>query len=353
MALSIASDYFTSAPAVVPDDVREIRLITDQTKISVDLSVDGVKIYSSVLYASNGSVRVSGVDGLVMDFMRERSLSQAKLKIFAEELVSLSNTSVSKTVNLIFCSYALPKDFNIFHSFLSCIDPQRVTPKDIFNVHLFCAEGNPVTFRVSGISASGSPVSATIEDSAHDGYISVNMPDIIESAKSFVNIDKVSVVSLVYGSMSKAFFVVRPRNFLEFRFLNCFNVKEPLIVSGQSVMVSEVDREFAVCSGVRVPYDVRVSRSYEHVTGPLTRLEAAGFSQLVEAESAAVVIDDREYPIIITDHESKVSDDDASLNVLKFTWRFAEERPRLFGSSLSPLLPASGIFTDQFTEPFE
>ncbi len=76
-------------------------------------------------------------------------------------------------------------------------------------------------------------------------------------------------------------------------------------------------------------------------------------SQLVESRSVSVVVDGKEYPVIISDHTCDVKNDCRTLNTMKFTWRFSGKRPRLFGDSLSPLLESYGIFTREFEEPYQ
>lgn len=51
-------------------------------------------------------------------------------------------------------------------------------------------------------------------------------------------------------------------------------------------------------------------------------------------------------PILITDFTSELSDTDEKLNSVKFTWRFAENRPKI-AVSQSP-----GIFNDKFNPTF-
>ena len=51
-------------------------------------------------------------------------------------------------------------------------------------------------------------------------------------------------------------------------------------------------------------------------------------------------------PIIITDFTSELSDTDEKLNSVKFTWRFAENRPKI----AAPQSP--GIFNDKFNPTF-
>lgn len=352
MSLSIASASYTDRNASVVSDVTRIRFYTDDSLVSVSLKIGDSEIYSSTLAAYDGVVTLEGVDVMLSDFMRLRKMSRASLKVFAENC-SKSSETVSQTISLVFCSYALPPDFNIYKAFFSVLDPQRVPPTANLQVFSCCSQGDLVEFRVSGRNVAGKPVSAELTHVAHDGYIDVDIAAIVGQAKAKSSIYTATQVSMVCHDISKEFFICDYRSFLEFRFRNCFNVFETVYVSGKSEMVTEVDRESAVCSGQLMPYDVRVTRSYEHVTGPLTRMEAAAMSQLAEAEDITVNIDGVEYPVMITDHECKVSDDDSTINTMKFTWRFTDTRPRLFGDTLSPLLPSSGIFTEPFTEPFQ
>ncbi len=139
---------------------------------------------------------------------------------------------------------------------------------------------------------------------------------------------------------------------MTFTFRNCFNVPEPVYLPGQTVMKPEVSVDDAVCSGRTLQYNRVISRSYEFTSGPLTRHEAAALAQFLESHSVSVVVDDVAYEIVITDQSTEISSDASSLNVLKFTWQFADRRPHLFGDDLDPLLYSSQIFTEQFQQQY-
>ncbi len=164
---------------------------------------------------------------------------------------------------------------------------------------------------------------------------------------------QVSIISVSYGDIVKSLFICDIPDYLEFRYRNCFNCPETAFVSGASVMKTEVSRDLAVCAGHSLQYNHLTSRTYEHTTAPLTRMEAAALSQLIESRSVSVIIDGKEYPVIITDHTSEVSNDDSSLNTMKFVWHFTGKRPRLFGDTLLPLMESFGIFTQEFDETYQ
>lgn len=141
--------------------------------------------------------------------------------------------------------------------------------------------------------------------------------------------ERVSAVTVLYGNAVKYLFIHDRPDALEFRFRNCFNCMESVFISGSSVMKTEVSRESAFCSGESLQYNHLTTRTYEHSTAPLTGMEMAAMSQLIEARSAFVVFDGTECPVVISDHTSELSNDDSTLNTVKFTWKFIGKRPDL------------------------
>ena len=75
-------------------------------------------------------------------------------------------------------------------------------------------------------------------------------------------------------------------------------------------------------------------------TSPTVRIPFGIYSVLYETDFDALAT------ILIADFTSEISDTDEKLNSVKFTWRFAENRPKI----AAPQSP--GIFNDKFNPTF-
>lgn len=352
MFVEFLSSDIADRPICATSALGRLVVSTDAESVRVSLSHENEVFYAATLYAYDGVVCIDDLASVIESLFLRLGWHSHSIRI-SVAASGHPDISAFMDVNCLYCSYDMPDDFDPSVSFFTCLQAQRVPPSAVLKLYGKVAKNNPVRFSVSGFMADGSPVACNILSTAGDGYVSVDIPSICAQCKSAFSFASVSIVTAVYGSLSKSFFICEMPDCLEFSYRNCFNVPESVFVSGSSVMKTEVSRDSAFCAGKILQYNHLTTRTYEHTTAPLTRMEAAAISQLIESVKTAVVVDGAEYPVIIDDYTSEVSNDDSSLNALKFTWRFTGRRPRLFGETLSPLLESFGIFTTQFTEPYQ
>ncbi len=78
----------------------------------------------------------------------------------------------------------------------------------------------------------------------------------------------------------------------------------------------------------------------------LTSDEAEWIGQLFTSHEVYCMKDGNQLPVLITDSTCEMQDGDDKLNTVKFTWRFADNRPAVSFPS-SP-----NIFTEHYTQPF-
>lgn len=335
----------------VTSAIRSIDVSTDAPAVTISLAVQDAVFYSATLYAYNGKVSLDDVGHLIESWFRTKSLYRASVTVKA---VCSSDSSVfdTMTIDCLHCSHVVPDSFEADKIFFSCLRTHRVSPTAKFKLYGPLSADDPVLVNVSGTDADGVPVSGSLSLLAAAGYIDVNIPTWTSYVCSHTSIASPAIMSIRCKGMEKSIFIDRNPEYMEFSFRNCFNVPEPVFLPGKSVMKPEVSVDTAVCSGRTIQYNRVLSRSYEFTSGPLTRYEAAAMVQLLESYSAAVVVDGSPYEIVITDNSTEVSSEGSSLNVLKFTWQFADRRPHLFGDDLDPLLYSSQIFTEQFQEQY-
>ena len=139
-------------------------------------------------------------------------------------------------------------------------------------------------------------------------------------------------------------------------YLNCFGVVEHLALPRTTTVKVKTDRSLASLGKTSQFYDITHSKEYEVESGPLTADECLQVEQMLTSPSVRipygpdVALYDTDFdaliPILITDFTSELSDTDEKLNSVKFTWRFAENRPKV-------AVPESpGIFNDKYNPTF-
>ena len=172
-----------------------------------------------------------------------------------------------------------------------------------------------------------------------------------------------SVLSYIItvGTRSMRYFVHEGSPSVKLGFFNMFNIPEYLAIHGVTTEKTEVSRSSAVCNHVTTYYDRSVERTYEVETGPLSASQAEWIDQLILSHDVRFI--DPKNPnlyssprVLIGDHTCEISDTDEELNIIKFSWQFAEDRPHYrHGISLvAEGAAASGtrIFTSEFNSVF-
>lgn len=352
MYVDFLSSDLAERSICVTSAIGRIDISTDAPSLRISLSADGAEFYSARIYAYDGKVSVDDLASVIELHFQRQGWHRHAVTISAI-VADAPEVSDSMTLDCLYCSYDLPEDFDLSKSFYTCFQTQRVPPSAEFPVYGPMTQDSVVSLRVSGRDADFNPASYELQMFAADGYIRISIPEIAERCLTLGGLQRIYTVSIFCGDIVKSVFIYNMPDFLEFSFRNCFNCPETIFVPGKSVMKTEVSRDLAYSSGHVLQYNYMTTRTYEHTTAPLTRMEAAVISQLVESRYVSVTVDGKVYPVAITDHTSEVSNDDSTLNSLKFTWRFTGKRPRLFGDSLSPLMESYGIFTKQFEEPYQ
>lgn len=335
----------------VTSAIGRIDVSTDAPSVRMFMYVNGVEFYSSLLYAYDGTVSLFNAGHLIETYFRAHSLYRANVTIKA---VCSSDSSVfsSMTIDCLHCSHVVPDSFDATKIFFSCLRTHRVPPTAKFNLYGPVSAIDPVVVNIAGLDSNGDSVSGAVYPVALTGYIEIDLPAWSETVCANTAMVNPCMLSVRCKGLEKSFFIVRDPEYMTFTFRNCFNVPETIYLPGQSVMKPEVSSDDAVCSGRTIQYNRVLARTYEFSSGPLTRYEAAALAQLLESYSVAVVVDGSAYEIVITDHSTEISSDASSLNVLKFSWQFADRRPHLFGDDLDPLLYSSQIFTEQFQSQY-
>ena len=187
----------------------------------------------------------------------------------------------------------------------------------------------------------------------------VYLSDIRKKIISAKKIESLTLQSVTVrcGERSATFFIDPAlAGIVPFFYLNCFGVVEQLSLQRTTTEKVKADRSIATLGRSSQFYDVTTSKEYEVESAALTSDECLQVEQMLTSPSVRIPygpntsLYDNDFdaliPILITDFTSELSDTDEKLNSVKFTWRFAENRPKV-------AVPESpGIFNDKYNPTF-
>lgn len=127
-----------------------------------------------------------------------------------------------------------------------------------------------------------------------------------------------------------------------FRFRNSFNAIDSVCLPCRVTVKTDVERSTAIINGESRIYNQSAAKTYEVEADPLTSAEAEAIDQLLTSRH----IEHEGQQILITDQTCEISNAPDKLNSIKFTWRYANNRP-VVGMTTSP-----NIFSDAFSPKF-
>lgn len=342
---------------VLTSQLTSVKARTDKSKVQVkvvrDPSGDSDDFFSTTLYAFNGIVELSALGRL----LEERFI--AKDRIYDE--ISITIDGMESVFTAIYCEYVLGADFDYAGCFWSASASGIVHSDSCVCLAHWNNGAASYRVKVVGIGPDGriAMVERDFTRNQSSLWVSFSVSEILRFALNQSDVEtndaiaKVSYFAISYGDMQKIFYVVDDPQYLLFRFRNIFNAPEYLDVVGTVKRKTVADRDTAVCSGLTRHYNRVVNRTYEVSTGPLTLDQARAMEQLIASHKVELCTDDADYDILVTDHTCEVDNDDTSLTSMKFTFRFAEERPTFIDSDMDVFCHAtSKTFSDHFTAEF-
>ena len=340
--------------------LSSVMAMTEETKIFVSLTSAGENdtFFSTYLYAYNGVVVLEDVGALIEEYFRRRHK--------VSDLITLTFGNQSVDVNVMYCEYSLPDDFNPQSAFLVAASAQQVFHESVVAIAVAdTSMDSEFTIRVAGHDSDDDIITviskkmSAVFNQEKTAYF--NVYDIIEWALAPADGDDdhtqlrdVICFSLEFAGIQKTCFLASSSAYLTFSFRNIFNVKEYIDVAGVMTRKTEVSRDTAICAGNARQYDRAVSRSYEVQSAPVPAEQIAIWEQFVASNELTLILGGKEYEAIISEHTCEPSTDDENLCVVKFSWRFAHVRPRLFDSSMDGVMPQRrSVFNDSFSAEYE
>lgn len=357
---------------VLSSAVTEITVSVDGDFVDVSLSgPGGVEVLAERYYAYSGYVTLYDLRSLMEMVMRSSGVAVAdfKLKVYSGSEDVKADSCV---FHVLYCDrFSLCSDVPALlkENFLSTLSMRRIAPDSTLSLSLFAEEGESISYSVAcSFRIRGSEEIRRHSFSADSGKTAVSS-DVVQlniSAASLCDAAatsagaKISDVELLSytvtcGQRSMTFFVDRSlRDSETFWFRNCFNVIDFATLPSVSSAKTDVDRTLAVVNGRSRFYNQSTEKTYEVQSGPLTSDEADFIDQLFSSYEVYriepdVTNEDEPFvlaPVLVTDSTCEILHGDEKLNSVKFTWRYADNRP-IVHLSISP-----GIFTSPYNIAF-
>lgn len=363
---TLHGDYTDGQP--VPSYLMSPFLITtDAPKMTVtvehlDYPTDST-IFSNTYYAYANKVTIDGLDTIIEERMRAYDYCVSNFRVTA----TLADGTASTADYLILhCDYILPKPKEV-GGILTMLGSQRIHRGSRFALPLrdvALGTATSITATIVGHASDGTRFNASGTFSPYwdfnQGHTYLGTVDnILRSALdaaglTTATLDAVEYLTLTVGDASRTYYVVNDHEWLTFQFRNIFNAYEVVDIVGTVTTATEVSRSVAVASGVASHYDQSTLRTYEVETAAMPVDEALIIDQLLNSRTVELCPTDGRNPVtvLITDHTCEIDNDDTKLASIKFTFRFAEQRPHVEFGGDATLIASSGIFTQEYTEEY-
>lgn len=360
---------FYIPPVVLSSDLPDINIFTDHEFADFRLLAGGSVLLEGRYYAMNGSTVVSDISSIVEHFLAGNT--DNNLFEFDIEATAGGDAATAK-MNVLYCD----KQTGLFapeqwlkENFLTLSPFRRLAPDSYINLSWYTTEKEGIMFRVyvTFVNDKGQRDTYWYAHSGNGQIAHINgimsqllyLSDIRQKIITAKKIESLTLQSVTVrcGERSATFFVDPAlADIVPFFYLNCFGVVEQLSLQRTTTEKVKADRSIATLGKSSQFYDVTTSKEYEVESAALTSDECLQVEQMLTSPSVRIPygpdisLYDTDFdaitPILITDFTSELSDTDEKPNSVKFTWRFAENRPKI-AVSQSP-----GIFNDKFNPTF-
>ena len=334
-------------------------------------------VYQTHLNAYKGIATIFDVRSILEPYMRANNLSYTSFDIYCKDSTDTGGVSAIdhiKRLSIVYSYHAIPYNAENFIAtrFLTTLTTHRTYPH--------CTEILPLLTGGSSTSGSinvnaycaylsaGEHKTATITLASYSDMAIEHVPlyisyDWLIAKLRFQNIivDKILAYTILFGDRSHTFYVHETSPKLSFTFKNSFNVWETIRFSTVTVAKTNVERSFSISGGQILFYDQRTNKTYEATTSPLSQdesrwVEEFFISRDVRLGDISTTIDYSDQSlsysdptslpkVLISESSCEISDSNSELNRVKFTWRFADERPHAEHLLIGP----DRIHSEQFT----
>ena len=361
--------YFPSEVQLT-SEVPDITIRTDAEALTIEISGSNATAYKERLYPFNGHVTLRGVSSLLEDAMRAHGLSEAEFTIEAYGNTR-SEHYASLTLFVVFCDRQLVGGYSydmLMNNFLTDTQYKRISADGIDTLYFYAPARALIsyyawyTYRLPGDThdRTWASIFSANARALDKGIfpIEIRIADLIAELAQRISrpVEDITVQAITIRNEDHllTYYVSPQKPSVAFMFRNSFNLLETVYLWAKTIEKLKVERSVAVCNLRSSFYDQTTTLTYEVETSPMTveeakwveHLLASADVRLVDPNTMALDPDTDLLPhVLITDLTSEIQDGREDMNIIKFTWRFADERP-----ALRPPLPGR-IHQDAFT-PF-
>ncbi|MBQ7941432.1 MAG: hypothetical protein IJ328_03365 [Muribaculaceae bacterium] len=359
MATSLITEFPTF---IYSSQLRDISLETDLDRLIVALVHGETEVYRTTLYAFDGVVSIYDIRNVVELYMLDKNIC---FTAFTFCYFDADGTALGTfNLNTVYCTHIMEVEAGIFasYNFLTTLTSKRTSPHSTeFLSVMHWQERAPMKAHCVFINGEGNSVSSviTLFDLGYDDIgvdtILIRYDDILQKlTDQGNNVEKLLAYTITWGDRVFSFYVHNIIPDVTFTFRNCFNVLETVSFSAVTTSKTKVDRSVAVARSLFSFYDQTTTKEYEVQSSALTMDEAEWIEQLFMSHCVrfGVASDAASLPItLITDSNCEISDSNADLNRVKFSWQFQDKVPHNLNAR--SLAPEDRIHQDQFTLQYQ
>lgn len=349
-------------------EISNLSVKDTAASVTLKLSVNGV------LLPKTGDLVAPTVDG-VATFYNIREIIENQLEETGKSMAEINISAFGSAeirmdkIYAVYLKHRFDGSFPAFlrRNFLSTRKSKRLTADASERITYIVAdtESAALILRITYVTAAGevrtgkvsvkdvvAPSNTAVCESYDVDYAGMNSL----ATSNFADYGgKVLAVSIQLGERYYSIYFPDFAPSMSLMFVNAFNAIETCQIDCQTTTKSKVDSSTAVGIEQTWQYDRRLEKTYETETSALSMPELRWFEQILNSGEVALVdfSNKNEEPwadsprIIITDSTCEVSDSDAELQRIKFTWQFCDNNPEL-GIGYVPTTPDDGIFTDEY-----
>lgn len=335
----MATNLITTIPSIASfPDLRELKFTTDLDKVVIAVREGGTEIYRTTIYAYEGVASLYDVGSLLELHMRTKTLS---FVVFCVECYDEDETSLCEVaIPTVYCLYNMPLDIGSFASanFLTTLRSKRTFPHstELLSI-LHGQEQAKIIVQCVFVNAQGETETKQIilfdktwTDLGVEN-LTIKYDEIVKQLEDAGNnCQSLLAYTVICGYRVMTYYVHSYTPDLAFTFKNCFNQDEILYTRAITTLKTSVDRSVAVSKSIQSFYDQETKQEYEVQTAPLTCEESKWVEQLLISHSVKLGISDNLSllpSILITDSTYEISNSNADLNRIKFTWQYEDTTP--------------------------
>lgn len=336
----MATNLITTIPSIASfPDLRELKFTTDLDKVVIAVREGGTEIYRTTIYAYEGVASLYDVGSLLELHMRTKTLS---FVVFCVECYDEDETSLCEVaIPTVYCSYNMPLDVGRFASsnFLTTLRAKRTFTRSIELLSILHGQGEQAKINVQCvfINEQGKTETKTfllLEKSWPDLGVECLVLKCDEIVARLVEAgskcQSLLAYTIICGYRVMTYYVHSYSPDFAFTFKNCFNQDEILYTKAITTQKTSVERSVAVSKKIQTFYDQEIKQEYEVQTAPLTYEESKWAEQLLISHSVKLGVSDNLAllpSILITDSTYEISNSNADLNRIKFTWQYEDTTP--------------------------